>query len=291
MIVHDSNVLKFNGFWLGFGSSPTPPSPDPYNPLNLPPFTIRVKYKAGVTPTLNASNATKVQVSSEPNIWDITYQSSIWTGLFRLAHLDEPAYDDMLEVLGANTEGVTGLSHLFWKCTSLTKVALFDTRATTSIQSMFRDCSALVDVPEFHFDNVTNAYHTFMNCSSLVSVPKFTFGSVKYLEEFFAGCASLISMPIFDDISTVTSIERICADCSSLTSIPLLNVPNVTRSLGAFKNCVNVANGSLAMYNYLANKDVQVTYHAQTFMNCGTNTTTGAAELRQIPLDWKQSTY
>ena len=31
MIIFNSNVLKFGGFWLGFGSSPTPPQPTIYH--------------------------------------------------------------------------------------------------------------------------------------------------------------------------------------------------------------------------------------------------------------------
>lgn len=55
MIIFNSNVLKFGGFWLGFGSSPTPPTPTIYR-INVPPTvehgTVSVNPTEGPTGTL-----------------------------------------------------------------------------------------------------------------------------------------------------------------------------------------------------------------------------------------------
>jgi len=54
-----------------------------------------------------------------------------------------------------------------------------------------------------------------------------------------------------------------------------------------FKGCTGVESGALALYQQASSQDIPPTYHYQTFYNCGSNTTTGAAELAQIPSDWK----
>ena len=105
---------------------------DPYNPLNLPPYTIRVLYRVGATP--NFSKGTGVQVSQSPNIWDLTYNNTVWEGLLE----DETL---ILEVLGANTSGVTNMSNMFKYCTSLTTAPLFDTSSVTNMSQMFDECT------------------------------------------------------------------------------------------------------------------------------------------------------
>lgn len=77
---------------------------DPYNPLDLPPYTIRLLYKDGVTPTF--SKGTPTQVSASPNIWDLTYENSDWERLLE-------GHADLLEVLGANTTGVRDMRYMF----------------------------------------------------------------------------------------------------------------------------------------------------------------------------------
>ena len=49
---------------------------DQYNPLNLPPYTMRLRYIDGFTPT--AFTGTITQVSSTPNIWDFTFAEPNW---------------------------------------------------------------------------------------------------------------------------------------------------------------------------------------------------------------------
>ena len=54
MIIFNNNVLKFGGFWLGFGSSPTPPQPTIYR-INVPTVqhgTVAVNPTEGPTGTL-----------------------------------------------------------------------------------------------------------------------------------------------------------------------------------------------------------------------------------------------
>ena len=171
----------------------------------LPPYTLRLKYKDGVTPSF--SKGTGVQVSSSPNIWDLTYENSGWSNLLS-------GHSDLLEVLGVNISNLTGAYSMFNGCTSLTSVPLFDT------------------------------------------------SNVKYMYDMFNNCTSLTTVPLFDTSNAI----------------------NMNRM---FYNCSNVESGALALYQQASSQTNPPTNHWAAFRNCGSNTTTGSAELAQIPSDWK----
>ena len=139
-----------------YGSTP----PDPYNPLNLPPYTIRLKFNNGVTPTF--SYGTAVQVSSSPNVWDLTYQNSNWQYLVS-------SQTRLIEVLGANTSSVTVMDDMFAGCDELTSLSLFDTSAVTNMKNMFYQCTSLTSVPLFNTRSATDVVSMFYGCENVES--------------------------------------------------------------------------------------------------------------------------
>lgn len=152
---------------------------DPYNPLGLPPFTIRVKFSTGYTPTMGDS---QTLVDSTENVWDITQNSTNWTLLFA-------GNSNISRIIGSNTTGVTNMSGMFTLCSELEEIQLFDTRSVTNMSSMF-------------------------------------------------------------------------------------------------SNCYNVQSGALALYQQVSTQATVPTHNENTFYQCGASTTTGAAELAQIPSSW-----
>lgn len=151
---YGNNVLNRNGAAVGKVDSPV----DPYNPLNLPAKTMRLKYGEWVTtPSTEVPNATFTLVDSTENIWDLYYDDTDWTQV--------PAYSSghgIIEVLGANFTGVTGASGLFSRCYSLESVTnIFDTSHITDMSSMFRNCIALTTIPLLPTDSCTNAESMF----------------------------------------------------------------------------------------------------------------------------------
>ena len=192
-----SNIMQYGNYALDFQGG------DPYNPLNLPPFTIRCKFAPGYTPTMGDS---QTLVDADENVWDITNNSTNWNSLFSLI-------SNLIEVLGANTTGVTIMTNMFYRCTSLTSVPLFDTRACTDMSLMFQRCT-------------------------------------------------------------------------NLTSVPLFDTSKVTQMNGVFYYCTNVQSGALALYQQASTQPNPPGNHYGCFYNCGVNTTTGAAELAQIPSSW-----
>lgn len=221
MLKINNKVLKINGDWLN-ASSPEPPTP------SLPPYTLRLRFKDGVTPSF--SKGTGVQVSSSPNIWDLTYENADWSRLLR-----QQTY--LLEVIGANTSNVTDMSYMFDSCILLTIVPLFDTSTVTNMYRMFNACRALPTVPLF-------------------------------------------------DTSNVTNMNGIFVSCSALTYIPLFNTSNVISMNSAFQECYNVEYGALALYQQASSQANVPSHDSWTFLRCGRDTATGAAELAQIPSSW-----
>lgn len=55
-----------------------------YNVPTLPPYTIRLKYKQGTTPTFE--KGTGVLVDADENVWDLTYENDNWWRTFRWTH-------------------------------------------------------------------------------------------------------------------------------------------------------------------------------------------------------------
>lgn len=76
-------------------------------------------------------------------------------------------------------------------------------------------------------------------------------------------------------------------NCRSLTYMPMLDVSRVIQCPGMFYGCHNIAGGMLDVYDVLKVNCVWSSSHEQAFTGCGIDSTTGRAELMQIPSDWK----
>lgn len=183
--------------------------PDPYNPLGLPPNTVRVRTNNGSAPTKGSSTTydTATLVPGTTDVYDVFKSGTNFNQFLRQS-------TNVVEVLGANTTGITDMSYMLFGCTSITAVPLFDTSSVTNMYMMF-------------------------------------------------------------DM------------CSSLTSIPLFNTSSVTNMGYMFYYCSNVQSGALALYQQASSQTTPPSNHDRTFGNCGSSTTTGTAELAQIPSDWK----
>jgi len=53
-----------------------------------------------------------------------------------------------------------------------------------------------------------------------------------------------------------------------------------------FHNCTKVESGALALYQQASTQTRPPSSHTYCFRSCGSDTTTGAAELAQIPSSW-----
>lgn len=118
-----------------------------------------------------------------------------------------------------------------------------------------------------------NSTEIFENASLLESITVYVRGT--------SGQLTQVPLPLFG------ASNRTFRNCTSLTYMPLLDVSGVNQCIQIFDGCVNIAGGIVDMYDALKVRCSGVGDHGLAFRNCGINTTTGAAELSQIPADWK----
>lgn len=109
---------------------------------------------------------------------------------------------------------------------------------------------------------------------------------VRYLSDAFTGCDNLYHVNLFDT-STVTTMTHMFYHCYALQNVPLFNTMNVKDMTQMFQDCYAVKSGALALYRQASSQTAPPTEYQFCFRNCGRDTTTGAAELAQIPSDWK----
>ena len=138
-----------------------------------------------------------------------------------------------------NIGSVTTMQNMFYDCTSLQSVPLFDTSSVTNMSAMFYDCNSLQSVPLLDTSSVTNMSYMFLFCYSLQSVPLFDTSSVTNMQEMFRDCTSLQSVPLFDT-SLVTNMYQMFLGCTSLQSVPLFDTSSVTNMKDMFRDCTSL---------------------------------------------------
>ena len=177
---------------------------------------------------------------------------------------------------------------MFRGCTSLETVPAFNTGAATTMDGMFYGCTNLKEVPLIDTSAATNLESMFWNCSSLTDVANFNMSSATSAAGMFYGCTSLETTPAFN-ATNVTDARWMFEGCTAFKVIPDIDFQSVNVAMNMFYNCVNVESGITNMYDKLVQTvDTSLAYGCtDCFYKCGSNTTTGAAELAQIPSDWK----
>lgn len=259
----------------------------------IAPYTLRVEFVD--TPLCQSSSFDPTQGTGDStypywqcgtwthvtgSIYDWTYQNHSWCYYYRNASASWDrcsaliaTYGDggiatdrfrtlAFRVLGANLSNLESIAELFRGADNyLTSVALFDTSKVKWAGSMFNTHNRtspkyLTTIPNFDFSGIDSNY-TDPDCPNTAQL-----NNSRGLRYFAYNAISLTSVP---DITIPTD-----------TSVHLYQM---------FYGCKNVESGALALYNKFNAASWQGA-HTYVFSNCGSNTTTGAAELAQIPSSW-----
>ena len=122
-----------------------------------------------------------------------------------------------------DTANVTSMTYMFYSCSKLTTVSLFNTSNVTDMSGMFRECSSLTAVPLFDTSKVTDMTYMLRKCSSLTTVPQFDTSKVTDMSGILSYCSSLTTVPLFDT-SKVTDMSGMLSYCSSLEAIHMINI-------------------------------------------------------------------
>lgn len=301
-----------NGTVWSFNGSIVTSLVDSENPQGIPPSTIRLKFS---DPNYNPSthtfyvtgssstpaNISWRQVSSEPNVWDGYYPPyaagayTSWQSMFQGEFND---HTNVVEVVGANLDGVYRATNLFANCSSLLSVSSFDFGSAIECQGMFKNCTNLRTVGDIaiHGDDLysgtthvgfPSVYEMFEDCSSLTTVGNITLDHMTSLQDMFYRCQALTSMgtvyaPEAEDLQNTFYL------CSSLANWPSITIsPNASNFVGTFYTCnaltscpissdlLNKATNCTTMFAYCRSLTAfpifdmsQVTRMSQMFQEC-----------------------
>ena len=158
-------------------------------------------------------------------------------------------------------------------------------KSGTSWYKLFYYNTQLEAVIAANTTGIMDMSYMFYGCSNLTTVPLFDTSSVVTMNYMFRQCTSLSSVPLFDT-SSVSSMESVFYNCTNLASLPLFDTSSATNMTRMFCGCYAVESGSLALYQQASTQANPPTSHTDTFLLCGRDTVTGAAELALIPTSW-----
>ncbi len=213
-------------------------------------------------------------------VFDKSFSTYAPTSLYKFfANLTKLKTITGLEYL--NTEKVTNMSYMFFKCSSLTSldVTHFNTAKVTNMSYMFSSCVALtsLDVTKFNTANVTNMSGMFYSCKTLTSldVSKFNTVNVTNMLQMFSGCSKLTSLDVskFNTVN-VTNMSYMFSMCK-LTSLDVtnFNTEKVTIMGGMFSGCVALTSLDVTKFN-----TEKVTNMERMFSGCKALTTIYASD-------------
>ena len=159
---------------------------------------------------------------------------------------------------------------------------------TSSFENKFNAEDNLVSVIACgDLSSVKQITRLFRGCSSLITCCDLsTSTSLTAADNAFDGCINLEVAPILAASSNVTTFYAMFYDCRKITRVPLYDTSSATNVSNMFQRCYNVESGALALYEQMSTQATVPTTHSKTFELCGRDTTTGAAELAQIPGSW-----
>ena len=292
MLKKNGKIWTFDGKWLKTYV-------DPYNPLNLPAGTMRVRTSDGNPPNQGSwafdGYDHAVLVEGTADVYDI------WKDDHTMDQLATDC-DNIVECLGANTAGqddlvhllarcpnlehtclfdtssATNLAEMYYKCPKLVSVPLYDTSNATNLAGFLRECSTLTEVPQFDTSSAVNMSGMFEDCRALTYIPDLNTSNATNMEHMFRECRSLAALPNIDT-SNVESIYAICYNCFALKNIPLWDTSKMWNVGWAFAACGAVQSGAYDLYVRMSTQTAPPSYHERTFFNCG--------DSGNIPADWK----
>lgn len=231
----------------------------------LPEKTMRLKFgNTSYNPTTDETVSVHTgwtQVSSEPNIWDFTYNNTSWVDIFKLSGIPSDDGTGGIWILGANLTGVTSISGLFYYRPSVKQIGIMHTPDLRNMSHAFYTCSlkdgiewfntSSVNQMDYAFNGNEATYFPLLDTHNVVNMsfafsgfrgtkfPDIDTSSARYMEHMFGACPNLLKAPNLDT-SLVTTMKTMFMDCYSLVETPTYNAPNVTDSSSMFSSCTNL---------------------------------------------------
>lgn len=256
ILTFNGKIATGGGRWIARAGS----TPNPYNPYNLAPRTIRFEMPAGWSwsdPSSIWSYYTWTQVSSSPNVWDVYVDEEY-------PFVSSPIDDNTNNIiLGANLS--SGLELHFNGTSSL------------SIRSLY--CGT----------GWSEKYNTPLSiCHNITDCRNVDFGDATSLRECFASSKTTLTLADNFKMENVTDLREFMYGCRVLAGLPsIYGATQVSNCNTAFSGCRLASSGIVDMYNKLSGQSTPPSDTFWAFQDCGSGTAAGQAELAQIPDAWK----
>ena len=199
-------------------------------------------------------------VNYNHNLYKIKHEAIQWkTDEYMIFKLYPSTYQTMTELPNDRdwiefVKYRKSLNNMFYTCSDLTIIPLFDTSNVIYMEYMFNYCTSLTTVPLLNTQNVIDMYNMFNNCTSLTIVPLFNTQKVSDMQRMFEYCSNLTTIPQFDT-SSVTNMSYMFYSCTSLTTVPLLDTSNVTNMDNMFNRCIELT--TIPLFNTQKVRDMQ----------------------------------
>lgn len=271
MIIFNSNVLKFGGFWLGFGSSPTPPQPTIYR-INVPTVqhgTATVYPTEGPTGTLvtisvvpdtgyeldtisltgaELINGNQFYIDGSDVTVNVTYASTSVlpanTTRFRFSDSSyDPSVDDT-NITYTRTWSRVSSSPNVWDLT----VSGSNWRSSMEylvdhLTSKWQDPNNEVTIVDSTFEGKWN--YAFNQAYYLVAIEQFH-GKITEGGSMFFNANQLASLPASMNTTGNQAFGGMFSYCSSLSSVPAMNTDSAY-SMGKMLSFTGIT--SIPQYN------------------------------------------
>ena len=138
-----------------------------------------------------------------------------------------------------NTSNVTSTKFMFFNCSNLEHIPLYDFSNVQNMHGTFVGCTNLTNIPQLNTHNVTDMSYCFQNCTSLTAIPQINTSNVQNMWCMLLDCTSLTTIPQINT-SNVTNMISCFSGCTKLTSVPLLDFSKVEKAAALFADCTSL---------------------------------------------------
>src|SRR5574343_604420 len=151
----------------------------------------------------------------------------------------------------------------------------------TNLVNLFYNCTSLKYVHLFNTINVTNMSYMFTLCFSLQSVPLFNTTNVTNMSSMFQICYSLNFIPAFITTAVTTDFTSFANDCNSLNRILM----SFNRTV-VLKNCQLSKDALVEIFTNLTNRTATTSATIDITGNWGASALTSADRLIATNKNW-----
>lgn len=173
------------------------------------------------------SNSANGILLSAPGFGELTKDCVDFSNMF----YEHNKMSSASNMANTNTSNALTTSNMFYSCSTMTDVGLFDTSKVIDTTSMFYGCSLLNNLPQFDTSSCVIAKQMFSGCANLTTIPEMDFSKVVDITYMFSNCKKLISLPNMNFKSLhafSTSSQSWLSNCTALTSIGVIDCDSIT---------------------------------------------------------------